>query len=55
MNDNEKMVTISEKEYKSLLEDAAFLQALESWGVDNWGGYDDARRSMMEEEEEEEQ
>lgn len=49
MNENEKMVTISEKEYKSLLDDAAFLQALQSCGVDNWEGYADAR-SMMEEE-----
>lgn len=33
-------VTITRKEYESLKEDAMFLEALQSAGVDNWGGYD---------------
>lgn len=34
------MITISEKEYKQLLEDSKKLLALEHTGVDNWEGYD---------------
>lgn len=47
-NTNENTVTISEAEYKSLLEDAMWLQALESAGVDNWCGYDYARELYQE-------
>lgn len=36
------VVTISKKEYKFLLEESRFLACLESAGVDNWSGYDDA-------------
>lgn len=37
-------VTISQEEYDSLIEDQAFLQALEEAGVDNWEGYCEAQR-----------
>ena len=48
-NENtEKMVTIPAAEYKSLLEDAAWLRALENAGVDNWEGYDYARELLQE-------
>lgn len=32
-------VTIPQEEYDQLLEDQAFLYALEAAGVDNWDGY----------------
>jgi hypothetical protein len=32
-------VTITRKEYESLLEDSAFLRRLEAAGVDNWEWY----------------
>ena len=38
-----QMVTITLGEYVSLKEDAAWLQALENAGVDNWSGIDFAR------------
>lgn len=47
---NEETVTISKKEYESLLEDRKWLQALEGAGVDNWQGYDYARELMNEDE-----
>lgn len=34
------MITISIKQYFELCKAAAELEALESAGVDNWGGYD---------------
>lgn len=36
----EELVTITKAEYESLQEDSKFLSALQSAGVDNWGGYD---------------
>lgn len=45
---NEETVTITKKEYNSLLEDAAFLSALQAMGVDNWQGYDEARAYLRE-------
>jgi hypothetical protein len=39
--DNET-VTISKKEYEDLLDSQLWLDCLESAGVDNWGGYDEA-------------
>lgn len=36
--DPEETVTITKTEYEGLLEDRAWLSALESAGVDNWGG-----------------
>lgn len=35
-------ITISKLEYNRLLEHSNKLSALESYGVDNWQGYDDA-------------
>lgn len=34
------MITLTENEYASLLDDRMFLYALRSAGVDNWDGYD---------------
>ena len=39
-------VTISQKEYDSLLEARAMLSALEAAGVDNWEGYEGAQESL---------
>ncbi len=38
----EDLVTISYSEYERLLKAEAFLNALETAGVDNWSGYGDA-------------
>ena len=38
------MIVISKKEYEQLKDESAFLAALRSAGVDNWGGYDYAIR-----------
>jgi len=45
--------TIPTALYESLLEDAAWLRALEDAGVDNWCGYDFARELFNEANEEE--
>lgn len=39
---NDETVTISLKEYKSLLDDRKWRIALESGGVDNWEWYSDS-------------
>ena len=39
----EEKVTITKKEYKSLLDDIAFLEALECCDVADWSGYEVAR------------
>ena len=44
----EKMITITEKEYDSLLEDSQFLCALQGAGVDNWSGYGYAQEMIEE-------
>lgn len=44
----EETITISKKEYESLLEDSKKLQALEGAGVDNWQGYDYAMELLRE-------
>lgn len=36
----EKMITITEKEYDRLIDDSAFLGCLFAGGVDNWEGYE---------------
>lgn len=46
----DETVTISKKEYESLVEDRKWLQALEGAGVDNWEGYDYACELMNEDE-----
>jgi len=48
----EPMVTISEKEYKNLLDDQWKLECLLGCGVDNWSGYDDAMEMYQAEDEE---
>lgn len=45
---NEETVTISKKEYESLLEDSKWLKCLKGAGVDNWSGYDFAREIWRE-------
>jgi hypothetical protein len=47
-------VTIPKIEYKSLVEDRKWLNALEDAGVDNWEGIDFARELLGEQEEDEE-
>ena len=44
----EETITISKKEYESLLEDQKLLQCLQDAGVDNWSGYDYAIEMMKE-------
>ena len=44
----EETVTISKKEYESLLKDQKLLQCLQEVGVDNWMGYDCAIELMRE-------
>jgi hypothetical protein len=51
----EEVITITKKEYESLLEDAKWLRALENAGVDNWEGYDFARDLYNEDEDEDEE
>lgn len=46
MTDN---ITIARKEYDQLLKDSNKLFYLESYGVDNWEGYDIAINAMYEE------
>lgn len=41
---NTETVTISVDEYYKLIEDSCWLAALETAGVDNWEGYDEARK-----------
>ena len=48
VNNMEETITISKKEYESLLEDQKLLQALQDYGVDNWTGYDGAIKMMQE-------
>lgn len=44
----EETITITKKEYKKLVEDSAFLDALSAAGVDNWDGYDHAQEILEE-------
>lgn len=39
-------VTIHREVYDEMVEDIAFLRALEGAGVDNWDGYGDAQEMM---------
>lgn len=45
---NEETITISKKEYEELYNDSLLLSFLEAHGVDNWEGWDDARREYRE-------
>jgi len=47
----EDTITISKKEYESLLEDSNWLNALENAGVDNWDGYSFAQELLEEDQE----
>jgi len=47
-----KTITISQKEYARLIRADNKLEALECFGVDNWGGYSDAMQSLEDEDEE---
>jgi len=38
----ENVVTMTRKQYDTLVRDQKILQALEAAGVDNWEGYDEA-------------
>lgn len=43
----EEKITITMKLYNHLLDDSNLLQMLESYGVDNWVGYDDAYQEYL--------
>ena len=45
---DDKKISISEEEYKALLNDSILLNCLEMMGVDNWDGYDDAIEQYQE-------
>lgn len=42
LKDELNMITIPTRVYDSLMEDSIKLSYLESWGVDNWSGYEEA-------------
>ena len=44
----EPTVTITVKEYESLLSNSLFLECLQGCGVDNWSGYDYAQEMFDE-------
>jgi len=46
----EETITITKKEYQSLLQDSKWLACLEKAGSDNFGGFDFARELLLEEE-----
>lgn len=46
MADTEATVTITRKQYNSLINDQKVLIALESAGVDNWDGYEFAMENL---------
>ncbi len=48
-NSTEENITITKKEHDRLLLYEKQLDALEAYGVDNWGGYEDAMQSLGEE------
>jgi hypothetical protein len=39
-NEEKEMISITKEEYDELLENSAWLLALEDAGVDNWSGFD---------------
>jgi len=43
-----EMITISKREYTRLIRSEAWIIALESAGVDNWDGYEQAQEAMKE-------
>lgn len=50
----EETITISKAVYEDMLEDIAFLRALEAAGVDNWEGFGIAQDMLDPEDEDEE-
>lgn len=46
--DGVKMVAIPQQHFLSLVEDSEKLEALDNFGVDNWGGYTEAMQSLEE-------
>lgn len=46
----EETITITKKEYQSLLQDSRKLAALENGGVDNWEWYSESLKELWEEE-----
>lgn len=52
---NQEMVTISKKEYESLLDDSFKLSCFEGAGVDNWCGYDYAMQEYRNNSEEDDE
>ena len=47
-------ITISKREYKTLLKQAELLECLESGGVDNWEGYYESTEDFYKDDEDEE-
>lgn len=45
---NEEMITITREEYDSLLDSQNILDCLQSAGVDNWDGYEEALEGYWE-------
>ena len=45
---DDKKISISEDEYDALLRDSILLNCLQTMGVDNWDGYDDAIEQYQE-------
>jgi hypothetical protein len=43
-----RMISIRKDDYDNLVANQKLLQALQSAGVDNWEGYDEAREAMDE-------
>lgn len=52
MSEKQEMVTITKEEYNALCENSDKLSILYSFGVDNWGGYDDAMAAFRDAQEE---
>ena len=48
----EEMISISKQRYEELLKSEKELNMLESYGVDNWEGYEEAMEALSEEGEE---
>lgn len=52
MSEKQEIVTITKEEYNALCENSDKLSILYSFGVDNWGGYDDAMAAFRDSQEE---
>ena len=47
---SDEIAVISRKHYDELVKEEAILCALQSYGVDNWQGYDESMDELREEE-----